>query len=391
MKNALPQRALRATRLFDGEQWHSDCGVLLAGDSVQALIPAAAIPAALPCEDIPDGFLAPGLVDLQVNGGGGLLFNNAPSADTVLHIAAAHRRYGTTALLPTLLSDTAAVLEAGVAAVRSARSSAQAEARTVLGIHIEGPFFADARRGTHRADRLRRPSQQDIEWLCSLTDIHCLTTLAPEAMAPGMIRQLAGAGITVSAGHSAASWQELRQAQQEGLRGYTHLFNAMSPLTAREPGVTGAALDSGDCWLSIIADGHHVHPASIRIAQRCAGAGKLFLVSDAMATVGSGQPWFTLYGERITARDGRLLNAEGALAGSAIGLIDAVRYCHQVVGLPLEECLRMASLYPAAFIGEPELGRIAAGSRADLVLLDADLQVNATWLAGQREDHAQPQ
>ncbi|MFO7552225.1 MAG: N-acetylglucosamine-6-phosphate deacetylase [Haliea sp.] len=391
MTDPQPDRALRAARLFDGGQWHSDCGLLLAGETVQALLPAADIPASLPCEHIADGFLAPGLVDLQVNGGGGLLFNNAPSADTVLHIAAAHRRYGTTALLPTLLSDTAAVLEAGVAAVRSARASAQAAAKAILGIHIEGPFFASARRGTHRADRLRRPTQQDMDWLCSLTDLRCLTTLAPEAMAPGMIRQLTDAGIIVSAGHSAASWEALRQARQDGLRSFTHLFNAMSPLSAREPGVTGAALDSDDCWLGIIADGHHVHPASIRIAHRCAAPGKLFLVSDAMATVGSGQSWFTLYGERITARDGRLLNAEGALAGSAIALIDAVRYCHQIVGLPLDECLRMASLYPAALIGEPQLGRIAAGSRADMVLLDEDLRVNATWLAGQREHHAQPQ
>ncbi len=388
MRDQLADCALRAARLFDGEQWHSNCGVLLAGDTVVALLPASAIPASLPCEDITGGFLAPGLVDLQVNGGGGLLFNNAPSADTVLHIAAAHRRFGTTALLPTLLSDTADVLQAGAAAVREARASAQPGASAVLGIHIEGPFFANARRGTHQADRLRQPTQADIDWLCSLADMRCLTTLAPEIMAPGMIRQLSDAGIMVSAGHSAASWTQLQQARQDGLRGFTHLFNAMSPLTAREPGVTGAALDSGDCWLGIIADGHHVHPASIRIAHRCAGPGRLFLVSDAMATVGSGQPWFTLYGERIAARDGRLLNAEGALAGSAIGLVDAVRYCHQVVGLPLEECLRMASLYPAEFIGEPRLGRIAAGSRADLVLLDADLQVSATWVAGQRSDHA---
>ena len=390
MPSQQPDRALRAARLFDGEKWHTDCGLLLAGASVQALLPAADIPDSLPCQHVADGFLVPGLVDLQVNGGGGLLFNNAPSADTVLHIAAAHRRCGTTALLPTLLSDTAAMLEAGVAAVRSARASAQPQAEAILGIHIEGPFFAAARRGTHREDRLRQPTQEDIDWLCSLTDIRCLTTLAPEVMAPGMIRQLAAAGITVSAGHSAATWAELEQARQDGLRGFTHLFNAMSPLTAREPGVTGAALDSTDCWLGIIADGHHVHPASIRIAHRCAAPGKLFLVSDAMATVGSGQHWFTLYGERITARAGRLVNAEGALAGSAVSLMDAVRYCHRVAGLPLEECLRMASLYPAQFIGAPRLGRIAPGSRADLVLLDAELQVGATWLAGQCDNDARP-
>lgn len=390
MPSQPPDRALRVARLFDGEQWHTDCGVLLAGPTVQALVSAADIPQSLPCHDIPDGFLAPGLVDLQVNGGGGLLFNNAPSADTVLHIAAAHRRQGTTALLPTLLSDTAAVLKAGAEAVRAAQHSTQPVADAILGIHIEGPFFAPARRGTHRQDRLRQPTQQDIDWLCGLGDLRCLTTLAPEVMVPGMIRQLVDAGITVSAGHSAASWAELQGALQEGLRGFTHLFNAMSPLTAREPGVTGAALDSGDCWLGIIADGHHVHPASIRIAHRCAAPGKLFLVSDAMATVGSGQNWFTLYGERIAVRDGRLVNADGALAGSSISLIDAVRYCYQTVGLPLEECLRMASLYPAQLMRKPGLGRVAPGSRADMVLLDAQLQVCATWIAGHCEEHLRP-
>ena len=390
MPSQQPDRALRAARLFDGEQWHTDCCLLLAGATVHALLPASDVPDSLPCRSIADGFLAPGLVDLQVNGGGGLLFNNAPSADAVLHIAAAHRRQGTTALLPTLLSDTAAVLEAGAAAVRAAQRSAQPEAEAILGIHIEGPFFASVRRGTHREDRLRQPTQQDIDWLCGLGDLRCLTTVAPEVLVPGMIRQLADADIIVSAGHSAASWAELQRARQEGLRGFTHLFNAMSPLTAREPGVTGAALDSGDCWLGIIADGHHVHPASIRIAHRCAAPGKLFLVSDAMATVGSGQNWFTLYGERIAVRDGRLVNAEGTLAGSAISLMDSVRYCHRTVGLPLEECLRMAALYPAQLIGEPRLGRIAPGSRADMVLLDDELQVCATWLAGQCEDYPRP-
>ena len=192
----------------------------------------------------------------------------------------------------------------------------------------------------------------------------------------------------VFAGHSDANYETVEAAQAEGLRGFTHLFNAMSPLLARQPGVTGAALASNTGWLGIIADGHHVHPASIRIAHRCAGPGRLFLVSDAMATVGSGQDWFTLYGERIVLRQGKLTNAAGTLAGSAIGLIDAVRYCHTVVGLALEECLRMASRYPARVIGDATRGHLGAGARADMVLLDDALQVHSTWLGGQRQDYA---
>ncbi|HEY7776054.1 MAG TPA: N-acetylglucosamine-6-phosphate deacetylase [Kineobactrum sp.] len=376
--------ALRVATLFDGKRWHHDCGVLLAAGNIHSLVPGATVAADIPCDTLSRGRLVPGFIDLQVNGGGGVMFNNTPTAEAINHIAASHRRGGTTSLLPTLLSDTREVLEAGVAAVRSARADG---APGILGIHIEGPFFAQTRRGTHRADRLRAPASKDIDWLCGVVDVPRVLTLAPELMLPGQIRRLTDAGIRVCAGHSDATFAQVQQACNEGLRGFTHVFNAMSPLSAREPGVTGAALDSSGCWLGIIADGHHVHPASIRIARHCAPPGKLYLVSDAMATVGSDLRGFELYGEYIEVHDGKLINSEGSLAGSAINMGDAVRYCHQEVGLALEECLRMASLYPAQFLNEPTLGRIAPGCRADLVLLDDALQVRSTWVAGERCDH----
>ncbi|QIB66256.1 N-acetylglucosamine-6-phosphate deacetylase [Kineobactrum salinum] len=376
-----PDSAVCAATLFDGETWQYDCAVLLAASTVVGVMPAAELPRQVPRETIADGLLVPGLIDLQVNGGGGLLFNNAPTADTVRQIAASHRHLGTTALLPTLLSDSPEVMRAGVAAVREARRDGAAD---ILGIHLEGPFFAAARRGTHREDRLRAPEAADIDWLCSLGDLPCVLTLAPEQMQPGQIRQLTAAGIKVCAGHSNASYARMQLAQQEGLRGFTHLFNAMSALTAREPGVTGAALDSQHCWLGIIADGHHVHPASIRIAQRSVAQGKLLLVSDAMATVGSDDPGFQLYGEHIERCNGQLRNSAGVLAGSTISLLEAVRFCRQEVGLPLAECLRMASRYPADFLEQPRLGRIAPGCRADFLLLDDKLMPRATWVAGER-------
>lgn len=385
MSSPSPDRALCVATLFDGEAWQHDYAVLLAGSTVVGLIPAAELPRQLPRETIADGLLVPGLIDLQVNGGGGLLFNNAPTAATVRQIAASHRRLGTTAVLPTLLSDNPGVMRAGVAAVREARRDGAAG---ILGIHLEGPFFAAARRGTHREDRLRAPEAADIDWLCSLGDLPCVLTLAPERMAPGQIRRLTAAGIRVCAGHSNASYAQVQLAREEGLRGFTHLFNAMSGLTAREPGVTGAALDSQHCWLGVIADGHHVHPASIRIAQRSVARGKLLLVSDAMATVGGDSASFQLYGERIEARDGQLRNSGGALAGSAISLLEAVRFCRQEAGLPLEECLRMASRYPAEFLEQPQLGRIAAGARADFLWLDDRLMPLATWVAGERSEPA---
>jgi N-acetylglucosamine-6-phosphate deacetylase len=238
-----------------------------------------------------------------------------------------------------------------------------------------------------------RPAQaQDIDWLCSLQDLPLLVTLAPEHAQAGQIGQLTRSAVHVCAGHTNASYRQIRDATNEGLQGVTHLFNAMSPLTSREPGTVGAALDDDRLWAGIIADGHHVHPASIRLAHRAKPPGKLVLVTDAMATVGGDSPVFEIYGEEIRESDGRLINADGVLAGSAIGMIDAVCYANQTVGLPLEECLRMASLYPAAILKRDDsLGRIASGFRADLVHFDENFTVCNTWLAGERQSHRRVQ
>lgn len=375
--------ALVTPRLFDGDSWHRDCAIIVEGQRVQAIIAADALPDGIESTVLESGFLAPGLIDLQVNGGGDILLNNQPDCTGVERMVAAHRATGTTGMLPTVISDTAEIHRAAVAAVRSARDAGNAG---VLGIHIEGPFFEPARRGTHRADMIRRPGAADLDWLRDLgATLPVVLTLAPEHLPVGAIATLTSAGVRVCAGHTGASYEQVAAAISEGLRGFTHLFNAMNPLTARAPGAVGAALDADNCWVGIIADGHHVHPASIRVASRALPRGKLCLVTDAMATVGGDSDHFELYGERITVRDGALVNAEGALAGSAIGMIDAVRYCHRVVGLPLAETLRMASLYPAAFLGrEGDLGRIAPGYRADFVCIDDDERVTDTWVAGER-------
>lgn len=380
------KQALLAPRLFDGEQWHDHCAVLIEDGAIRALLPRADLPAGIDVTTLETGLLTPGFIDLQVNGGGGVLLNNQPDADGVAQMVAAHRATGTTAMLPTLISDTPEVHRAGVAAVLAAQAAGNAG---VLGIHIEGPFFDLAKRGTHREDRIRQPDASDLQWLASLGPrLTTVLTAAPEHLPPGAIAELSDAGVLVCAGHTNASHQDIVAARAEGLRGFTHLFNAMSPLTAREPGVVGAALDAPDCWAGIIADGHHVHPANIRVAWRSLPAGRLCLVTDAMATVGDNKDWFEIYGERIQVREGRLVNAEGALAGSAIGMIDAVHYCHREVGLELGECLRMAALYPAAFLRrDHQLGRIAPGFRADFVRLDDELQVLDTWVAGARKIH----
>ena len=385
MPASVTEFAITAPTVFDGERFLPNHCVIVHGDTVAQVLPAGDCPAGLDSVSLDGGILAPGFIDLQVNGGGGLMLNNAPASATVNAMLAAHRATGTTSMLPTLVSDTREVQQAAVEAVREARAGGNAG---IAGLHIEGPFFEPSRRGAHRASMIRPPQAQDIDWLCSIQDLTLLVTLAPEHAQPGQIAQLARSGVQVCAGHTNASYQQIRDAAKEGLQGVTHLFNAMSPLTSREPGAVGAALDDDSLWAGIIADGHHVHPASIRLAHQAKPPGKLVLVTDAMATVGADSPGFEIYGEEIRESNGRLVNADGVLAGSAIGMIDAVCYANRTVGLALQECLRMASLYPAAILKlDDKLGRVASDYRADLVHFDEDFTVRNTWLAGQRLSH----
>jgi N-acetylglucosamine-6-phosphate deacetylase len=377
--------AISAPSIFDGAQFLSDHCVIVQHGAVTQLLPTSQCPTTLEILALPEGVLAPGLIDLQVNGGGDVMFNNSPCEETLTIMLDAHRATGTTSLMPTLISDTGAMQRQSVAAVRAAIAGG---AKGILGIHLEGPYFEDAKRGVHSADLIRPATNEDIDWLCSLEDICVIVTLAPEHLAAGHIRRLCDGGLHVCAGHSNATYTQIRAAVAEGLEGVTHLFNAMSPLTSREPGVVGAALEDDSLWAGIIADGHHVHPASIRLAQQTKPPGKLVLISDAMATVGGSVGQFSLYGEVIQEREGKLHNAAGALAGSAIGMIDAVRYTSMEVGIALDECLRMASLYPATILGlDDRLGRIDNGYRADLVHFDDNFAVHNTWLAGQHRRH----
>ncbi|MEP4146954.1 MAG: N-acetylglucosamine-6-phosphate deacetylase [Halioglobus sp.] len=380
------REAICASQLFDGERWLPDHALLMQGDLIETVIPSNLIPSDVSRIELGDGILAPGLIDIQVNGGGDVMLNNYPTADGVQRIAASHRQFGTTGLLPTVISDTREIQQAAAAAVAKARADGAAG---VLGLHIEGPFFDLQRRGTHNAKMIRSMDEQDIEWLSEIRGFPVVLTLAPEHTAPGQIRQLTDAGLLLCAGHTNADYESIRAAIAEGLRGFTHLFNAMKPMTAREPGTVGAALEDAETWAGIIVDGHHVHPATVRLALQSKAPGKLMLVSDAMSTVGGEQDTFEIYGEHIAERDGRLINSEGNLAGSAIALIDAVRISHEQIGVELGECLRMASLYPAQFLNlDHRLGRLHEGFRADLIYFNSDYTVTDTWVAGEHQRHA---
>ncbi|MBS0225267.1 MAG: N-acetylglucosamine-6-phosphate deacetylase [Proteobacteria bacterium] len=330
--------------------------------------------------DLDDGFLVPGFIDTQVNGGGDVLLNDTPTVAGVRRIAEAHRKFGTTGLMPTLISDDVSVMRDAITAVHDAIEQG---VPGVLGIHLEGPWLAEARKGVHDPHKFHTPDSSELDLVASLGNGVTMVTLAPERFAPETLHALAERGVLLCAGHTAATYEQLRDAFAAGVRGVTHLFNAMAPMGSRAPGGVGAAIDDHDSWCGIIADGYHVDDAPLRIAIAAKPRGKMMLVTDAMPPVGGEREAFTLYGIPMTCRDGKCTTAEGGLAGSALDMASAVRNTVQRLGLPLDEACRMASQYPAEFLrlGD-ELGKIAPGYRADLVWLDRDLQVKGTWIGG---------
>jgi N-acetylglucosamine-6-phosphate deacetylase len=331
--------------------------------------------------DLGGNLLLPGFIDSQVNGGGGVLFNDAPSVESIRAIGAAHRKFGTTGFLPTLISDDLDVVARAIAAVQAGLA---AGVPGVLGIHIEGPFLNVERKGIHDPDKIRELDPAAVQLLTSLRGGRTLVTLAPEMTTPEMIRKLASAGVVVSAGHTNATYEQIRVALREGLTGFTHLFNAMSQLTGREPGVVGAALDDPDSWCGIIVDGAHTDPVVLRISMRCKRHDRFMLVTDAMPGVGTDNEWFELQGRKIKVSGNLCLDEDGRLAGSNIDMASCVRNAVSMLGLPLAEAVRMASLYPAEFLGlAHDVGRIARGYKANFVLADDELQVLDTWIDGE--------
>ena len=331
--------------------------------------------------DLGGHMLLPGFIDTQVNGGGGVLFNDAPTVDSIRQIGRAHRTYGTAGFLPTLISTD---LDVVAQAISAARDAIAACVPGVLGIHIEGPFLNVERKGVHDPAKLRELDASAVGLLASLGAGRTVVTLAPEMTTPRLIGTLAAAGVIVSAGHTNATYAQIVEALQHGLRGFTHLFNAMSPLTSREPGVVGAALEDRASWCGIIVDGEHSAPAVLRLAMRCKPLNRFMLVTDAMPSVGTGCRSFKLQGREITVAGQVCIDEEGRLAGSNIDMASCVRNAVSLLDLPLAEAVRMASLYPAQFLGlANELGRIDPGYRANLVLADADLNVLETWIDGQ--------
>ncbi len=356
--------------------------VLIDGQKIVEIVAAAEIPSEATVMDLDGGHLAPGFIDVQVNGGGGVMFNDAPSVETVAQMVKAHRRFGTTGLLPTLITDSRKRI---AEAIDAAAAAVSGNMPGVLGLHLEGPNINPKRRGMHESRHIAALDAEEIARLGALKAAK-IVTLAPECAAPGVIAALSASGVRVSAGHSEATAEQVDAAAREGLVGVTHLFNAMSQFIGREPGMVGAALAHADLWCGIIVDGFHVHERSVAAAWRAKRPGRLFLVTDAMAPVGAEMDRFVSAGETIAVNNGCCRTPDGRLAGSALDMAKAVRNSVRDVGIPLDEALRMAATYPAEFLllGD-RLGKIESGFDASLVWLDKELSVRATWINGDCE------
>jgi len=380
---SVARHAIAASHVFDGLAVHRDRAVLVDGSRIAALVPRRDVPAGVPVAALPEGlWLAPGFIDTQVNGGGSILFNDTPTPDAIATIVRAHRKFGTTALLPTLITDVPETTAKAIRAVDEAAASMPG----VIGIHLEGPFLSPERPGVHDPRRLRRPNDDDLAMITAKRRGVTLVTLAPEQVPSGFVTALASAGVRVALGHSMATYVETRAAMADGLTGFTHLFNAMRPLASREPGPVTAALENPAAWFGMIVDGVHVDPAVLRLALR--GLAQPMLVTDAMPPVGANGSAFTLYGDEITVRDGRCLRRDGTLAGSMLDMASAVRNSVDLLGVGLTDALRFASSNPANFLGlGHSLGRLAPDYRADLVAFDpTSIEVVSTWVAGASAD-----
>ncbi len=374
--------ALSAQTVFDGSTTQQDMAVLIEASRIARILPISDLPAGTKLTHY-DGLLAPGFVDLQVNGGGGVMFNETPTRKALQIMATAHLRAGATTILPTLITSATDEQAAAVDAVEAAIADGEAG---LAGLHLEGPHLARSRKGAHCGDLLKPLEQRHLEtYFEAARRVPLLKiTVAPEQVTKSYIRELVAQGVLVFLGHSDASFADAKAAALAGAYGVTHLFNAMSQMQGRAPGLVGAALELGGLSVGLIADGHHVDPTMVRLAVRAKrGPGQIFLVSDSMATAGTDLPGFMMDGQWVTRDNDRLTQADGTLAGAHLSLDRAVGNLVRWGAAPQDQALAMATRIPADLIGRADIGRIAPGARADLVLLDQDtMRLKQVWQGG---------
>ncbi|USG63149.1 N-acetylglucosamine-6-phosphate deacetylase [Sneathiella marina] len=374
--------ALSNGKIYAGDTWLENHSVLVDNGKIVKICNVEDIPSSCPVDDLEGGFLVPGFVDVQVNGGGGVLLNNSPDKSSIVTVAAAHRKFGTTSLAPTFITDEKTKMQEMAGAVETALME---NSPGIKGIHFEGPFLNIERKGVHDAKFIRLMDDCFLKLIADHDLGQVIVTLAPEKVTLDYIRTLVEAGAIVCAGHTNATYDQTQAAMDAGLTGFTHLHNAMPAMQSRKPGVIGAALENQDCFCGVIADGHHVHWATLGTTLAAKGADRIMLVTDAMSSVGTDETEFMLGDQRIDVRDGKCVTAEGVLAGSALDMATAVRNVSRLPGQSLLSAVKMASTTPATFLGlNDKIGKIQSGFDADLVLLNKEVEAVRTWIAGEQ-------
>ena len=373
------KQAITGAKIFSDHKLLDNKALLIDGENIIGIVAKNDIPDNIKIQQLNGGILSPGFIDLQVNGGGGKLFNNSPEKESLDEIIKAHQHFGTTSIMPTVISDSLNVLQRCTSTISNEINNN----KSLLGVHIEGPFFNVKYRGVHQKQYINTINNDYLNLFESLQGFPVMLTLAPECISIKQLKHLKSLGFKILAGHTDASYDQLEEAIKYGLDGFTHLFNAMGQISAREPGVIGSALNFNNTAASIIVDLHHVHPSLIEMSYRQKPKGKLFFVSDSMATINHGEPSFELYDEVVSESNGRLINSEGKLAGSSITQIDAIKNAYTSCNIPLSDAIAMATSYPAEYLGVSDyLGSLKANYRADLAHFDIDFNVKNVWVAG---------
>ena len=373
------KKAITGSKLFNGTEFIEHKALLIDGQHIAGIVNEDSVPGDFEVQMLEGGILSPGFIDLQVNGGGGKLFNNSPNKESLNTIISAHQYFGSTSIMPTVISDSLNILKKCTDVISKEINNND----SLLGVHIEGPFFNVKYRGVHQKQYINTINASYLNLFEKLDEFPVMLTLAPECISIKQLKHLKSLGFKILAGHTDASYDQLEEAIKYGLDGFTHLFNAMGQISAREPGVVGSAFDFDETSASIIVDLHHVHPSLINLAFKQKPKGKLFFVSDSMATINHGEPSFELYDEVVSESNGRIINSEGKLAGSSITQIDAIKNAYQKCNIPLESAIAMATLYPAEYIGVSDsIGQLKKGHRADLAHFDSNFHVHNVWLAG---------
>jgi len=375
------KQAITGSKLFNGIDFIEHKALLIEDQHIAGIVNKDAIPTDFQVKKLEGGILSPGFIDLQVNGGGGKLFNNSPDKESLNTIISAHQYFGTTSIMPTVISDSLNILQKCTDTISNEINNNH----SLLGIHIEGPFFNVKYRGVHQKQYINTINASYLNLFETLDKFPVMLTLAPECISIKQLKHLKSLGFKILAGHTDANYDQLEEAVKYGLDGFTHLFNAMGQISAREPGVVGSAFDFDETSASIIVDLHHVHPSLINLSFKQKPKGKLFFVSDSMATINHGEPSFELYDEVVSESNGRIINSEGKLAGSSITQIDAIKNAYQKCSIPLESAISMATLYPAEYLGVSDyIGQLKKGYRADLAHFDSNFHVQNVWLAGKQ-------